>query len=290
MKHRASLSALPLLAALAADAAAQTLWCGGQEVRPFSSYTVSVGRQKGPNITLNQQLFSGSAHNAIISKGSDTESYLVIDGQIGSEAELVSETTEQAACSTPGMKPKFYSTNNRAGRIRLIPNMPLSASIKACPYRWLAAKCSRTITIGGISYTANRGYPPCTGIGGGDEVAAENVPDPNPNQQVDPGGFTAMPRTTASGATLKIRVYGKLCIRGNQLQNCTQFETGNRRRPVGIGVTCSDVHRRGYTATFVPGPNCGPPKWPSAQLKKAYNNGDSRFQPYSEWYDFTVTP
>jgi len=97
-----------------------------------------------------------------------------------------------------------------------------------------------------------------------------------------------MDRTTGSGVALKIRVYGKLCIRGNQLQNCTQFETGNRRRTVGIGVTCSDVHRRGYTATFVPGPDCGSPTWPTQALKRAYMNGDMRYKPYAEWCDFTV--
>jgi len=240
-----------------------------------------------PVVSLNQQLFSGPRHNGIISKGSDTESYLVITGLSG-EGELVTGTTEEAACGTPGMKPRFYSTDNRAGRIRLIPDQPLGTSIEACPYRWLAARCSRTITIAGISYTANRGYPPCTGIGGGDEVARENVPDPNPNQQTDPGGFVAMPRTTGSGTTFKIRVYGKLCIRGDQLQNCIQFETGNRRRTVGIGITCSDVHRRGYTATFAPGPNCGPPTWPTAALNRVYMHGGTRYAPYAGWCDCTV--
>jgi len=144
-------------------APAQTLSCDN-DVSPFSSYTVQIGTQMGPDVALNARLFSGPRHNGIISKGADTESYLVITGLPG-EGELVIGTNETQACATPGMKPKFYSTDNRAGRIRLIPDMPLRASIKACPHRWLAPKCSRTITIGGISYTANKDAPLCTGIG-----------------------------------------------------------------------------------------------------------------------------
>jgi len=54
------------------------------------------------------------------------------------------------ACVNPGKQPTFYSMHLRAGgnRPNYNPGMPLAASIKACPYRWLAAKCSRTITIG----------------------------------------------------------------------------------------------------------------------------------------------
>jgi len=60
-------------------------------------------------------------------------------------------------------------------------------------------------------------------------------------------------------------------------------------RNINVGISCNDAHRRGYTATFVPGPNCGPPTWPSQALETVYNNGDSRFPPYAEWCDFTVT-
>jgi len=110
------------------------------------------------------------------------------------------------------------------------PSRPLEASIQACPYRWIAAKCSRTITIGGISYTANRGSPPCSG-----DFNLNEDNDPA-NQQTAPTGFRTMPRTKATG-TFRIRIYGKVCEDRPGGTGCRLF------RPDGIdnagsGFTC----------------------------------------------------
>jgi len=152
------------------------------------------------------------------------------------------------------------------------PSRPLAASIQACPYRWQAAKCSRTVTVGGISHTANRGYPAC-----GDNT-----------QQTDPGGFVAMPRTTGSGATFRIRIWGKVCEDRLGGTGCRLFRNGGIDS-AGSGLTCLRAHRFGYAATFAPGPNCGPPEWPTGQMRTAYMNGDTRYPPYARWCDFTVT-
>jgi len=123
----------------------------------------------------------------------------------------------------------------------------------------------------GISYTANRGSPAC-----GDNT-----------QQTDPGGFVAMPRTTSSGATFNIRIYGKLC-RDNR-HRCAQFRPGGAIGDIGGSfVNCAHANIWGYTATFAPAANCGPPEWPTNQLRDAYNGGDMRYLPYVRWCDFAV--
>jgi len=158
------------------------------------------------------------------------------------------------------------------------PSRPLAASIQACPYRWQAAQCSRTITVGGISYTANRGYPPCSG--GGQDATS---------QQTAPSDFVAMPRTTGSGSTFRIRIWGKVCEDRPGGTGCRLFRSNNGIDSDGGGLTCVRAHRFGYTATFAPGPDCGPPEWPTGQMKTAYMNGDMRYPPYARWCEFTVT-
>jgi len=228
-------------------------------------------------------------HNGVIATGGRA-SYLAIEARMGAEGEFATGDMA-AACTNPGAKPTFYSMFFRnAGRLPVYdPTRPLAASIQACPYRWLAAKCSRTVTVGGISYTANRGAPPCTGLGGGDEMALENVPDPNPNQQTPPNGFVAMPRTTGSGTTFRIRIWGKVCEDRPGGTGCRLFRSNNGIDSDGGGLTCVRAHRFGYTATFAPGPDCGPPEWPTGQMKTAYMNGDMRYPPYARWCEFTVT-
>jgi len=199
------------------------------------------------------------------------------------------------ACADSYSSPKFYNNPDylRSGgsRPNYNPSMPFAASIKACTYRWLAAKCSRTVTrtiLGEtISFTANRGYPPCPGEGS--EPTRQTDPhtfEEQNGRQVPTSDLTRMPRTTASGATFNIRIYGKLC-RDNG-HNCAQFRPGGATGMIGSTFRCVHANRFGYTATFAPASNCGPPEWPTSQLRDAYNNGDSRFPPYARWCDFTV--
>jgi len=76
-----------------------------------------------------------------------------------------------------------------------------------------------------------------------------------------------------------VRIYGRICA-GNG--DCTNF------RPSGVEHTgdfhCAQVNSPGggYSATFAPGPNCGPAKWPTKYLR------DIGGKPYSEWCDFVV--
>jgi len=45
---------------------------------------------------------------------------------------------------------------------------------------------------------------------------------------------------------------------------------------------CSEANSGGYLATFAPGKNCGPAKWPTRYLR------DIGAPPYAEWCDFVV--
>jgi len=258
-----------VLALTALPATAQTLACS-DPINPYGSYSVQIGTQTGAAIPLGDRLFSGPAHSAIIDENNRKGS-LVIKPRGGFDAEFVEGN--EAVCATPGPKPKFYSIFTEAGRRVLDPDQPLSASIKACTYHGFR-KCEKTVTIdmpmglGLRTFTANRGYPPCT-VNGRPIGTTKSGPQPHTG-------------------TFNIRVYGKLCIRSSSLQHCFQFRQSDSRN-INIGINCSDVHRQGYTATFVPGPNCGPPTWPTTQLRDAYMNGDSRYEPYAEWCDFTVT-
>jgi len=86
-----------------------------------------------------------------------------------------------------------------------------------------------------------------------------------------------------------VRIYGKICdTSGN---NCTDFKPGRPRN-----FDCGRANRSGYTTTFAPGPNCGPKKWPSSELRDAAARGqlsggefgDDATLGYSEWCEFTV--
>ncbi len=135
----------------------------------------------------------------------------------------------------------------------------------------------------GKTFTANAGYPPCAGET--TPLTGEYTGN-TPAQQADPGGFVERDRTTGSGSTFKIRIYGKVCNRSGN-QDCMLFGPGGVDA-AGAGLSCGRVHRWGYNATFAPAANCGPPKWPTGQLRDAYNRGDMRFRPYAEYCDFEV--
>jgi len=212
--------------------------------------TVSVGTNSGTRVSISDRIVSGD-HNGVIATGGRA-TYLAIEALGGFDAEFAMGN-KAMACADPGAKPTFHSMFFRnSGRLPVYdPSRPLAASIQACPYRWQAAKCSRTVTVGGISYTANRGYPPCSG--GGQDATS---------QQTAPSDFVAMPRTTGSGSTFRIRIWGKVCEDNPGGTGCHLFRKGGGDN-AGVGLSCVRAHRFGYAATFAPGANCGPPERPT---------------------------
>jgi len=266
----------------APPAAANTLFgtCS-RALDPTPQYQVAVGNinlpgdgrqvtgsSTGRNVTIYDKIVTGN-HAAVTGNTSGTR--LQIRGRPGGTADFLWQG--ENACVEGSPRPQFYSTFNRVFEHtdHLIGNT--MHGIKACPHRWLAPKCSRTVNLGVLgTYTANKGAPPC-----GDNT-----------QQTDPGGFQVMPRTTGvpDGTTFNIRVYGKLCT-DQQSQNCRKFLPGGGTEGVGSDFICNRANRHGYTATFAPGPNCGPPEWPTQQNKDANNN--MKYPPYARWCEFTVT-
>jgi len=115
------------------------------------------------------------------------------------------------AARAGGGGPSFHSRRVNGGRSVLDPQGPVRNSIRACTHRWRPAKCSRTvsITILGetMSCTANRGAPPC-----GDNT-----------QQTDRSRDTEGNPIAAHTGTFTVRIYGKLCTRSTNTQNCHQF-------------------------------------------------------------------
>jgi len=88
-------------------------------------------------------------------------------------------------------------------------------------------------------------------------------------QRYDTGWFT-------------VRIYGRICDRSSN-PNCTGFRPTGPVTPSGhANFDCSTANREGYLATFKPGPNCGPAKWPTRYLR------DIGGPAYAEWCDFTV--
>jgi len=228
---------------------------------------VSVGTNTGSDVSINERIVFGN-HNGVVAVGGRS-TYPAME-ILDSSVQLVRGNTE-AACTNPGAR--FYSIHQRAGgtRAHYNPQGNLAASIKACHTYRGAARCSRTVDLGALgTYTANRGYPPC-----GDNT-----------QQTDPGGFVRVPRTPATG-TFNIRIYGKVCEDRPGGASCVMFRKDGVDEHSG-GLTCIRAHRFGYTATFAPGGNCGPPEWPTGQMRTAWNNGDTRYPPYARWCDFTV--
>jgi len=274
-----------VLAALMAPPAAAKVLFGGNcstALAPTPEYQVAVGNVNFPgdgrvatgsptgrNVTLNDRLVTGD-HPAVTGNASGRR--LQIQGMPGGTADFVRRGKNNCVEGSP--RPQFYSTT--FGGV-YEHTQPLGMSIKPCPYRWLAPKCSRTVNLGVLgTYTANKGAPPC-----GDNT-----------QQTDPGGFTVMPRTTGvpDGTTFNIRVYGKLCSeQGQSIHHCRKFLPSGGTEGVGASFSCLRAHLHGYTATFAPGPNCSEPEWPTQQNKDAYMAGDERYLPYARWCDFTVT-
>ena len=165
---------------------------------------------------------------------------------------------------------------------------------RACS-AWTAKKCSRTVTFMNVSYTANKGYPPCTGPT--TTVTNSNPNDPNltytentPQQQARdipedfPEDTTFIPTSTPtpraripSTGRFTVRIWGNFCYgrRGNIF--CYSLKT------VPEGILASDVAGfTGYAATFSPGYNCGPERWPTPKWRAA------GVPAYAEWCDVEV--
>ncbi len=155
-------------------------------------------------------------------------------------------------CHDPMAIPKSVSFSNTAGTYN--PRMPIAT---ACTY-WGQPKCSRTVTVRGRTYTANRGAPQCP---------------PNPQQGMD-NVPTGTPQT-ATG-TFTVRIWGKIGLAG--FSNTHSLQAGDALSH----ETAANWNEYGYHATFMPGPNCGPPRWPTPELRAA------GLPPYAEWCDFTV--
>ncbi len=144
----------------------------------------------------------------------------------------------------------------------------------ACTYLGMP-KCSRSGIFRGRRYTANRGYPPCTG-----ELQDMSMPELGPPQQ---GANNVVTETyTPHTGIFVVRIYGKVCLNGtvSGVPRCSQFGPG------GVRVTASHwlshLNLNGYRATFAPAGNCGPARWPTSEMQ-------SRGRPaYAEWCDFTI--
>jgi len=79
-----------------------------------------------------------------------------------------------------------------------------------------------------------------------------------------------------------VRLYGTICDTSLQ-PSCTSFRPSGPVTPFDDGVfECSEANSGGYLATFAPGPNCGPARWPTRYLREI------GAPPYAEWCDFVV--
>jgi len=85
-----------------------------------------------------------------------------------------------------------------------------------------------------------------------------------------------------------VRIHGKLCHTNGTY--CVDFRPGGADG--SAHRDCRQYNRAGYTATFAPGPRCGPPQWPTRALREAAARGqleEDAALGYAEWCDFTVT-
>ncbi len=127
---------------------------------------------------------------------------------------------------------------------------------------WTTRKCSRSVTFMGRTFTANRGYPPCTGDTTsltGDEYTGDT-----PAQQSAPTEFTPIARTPSNGI-FRVRVWGKVCDAGPpNLRRCWNLK--NPTPPPAFAVLANEA---GYGATFQTASHCGPASWPTPELQAA---------------------
>jgi len=77
-----------------------------------------------------------------------------------------------------------------------------------------------------------------------------------------------------------VRLYGTIC--DTDANECTSFRPNSGPVQHLDDFECSEANRNGYLATFAPGMNCGPARWPTKYLHEI------GAPPYAEWCDFTV--
>ncbi len=144
----------------------------------------------------------------------------------------------------------------------------------------------------GRTFTANRGYPACTGDttpltgeydGNTPQQQAGDIPSTyTPGTPGTPGTYTAGSTPTPiaktpSNGIFRVRIWGNVCIRGGD--SCRSFKDGAGRNLIQNPEV---VHLVGYGATFRHAYNCGPERWPSEAWRQ--RGGRS----YAEYCDVTV--
>ncbi len=146
---------------------------------------------------------------------------------------------------------------------------------RACP-TWTTRKCSRSVHFMGQTFTANKGYPPCTG----DTTPLTGAyTGDTPQQQSDPGtSFTPIDRTPSNGI-FRVRIWGKLCFSGGR--GCRSLKDLSRAE-IESEVVQESVNRNGLGDTFQHASHCGPERWPNEAWRQARGPG------YSEYCDVTV--
>ena len=190
--------------------------------------------------------------------------YLTIEALPGPDATTFGVGSSSHCAQTPGASGGVAFHNARGTYSR---GQPIAT---ACP-TWTSPKCSRSVTFMGRTFTANRGYPPCTG----DTTSLTGEYTGNtPEQQTDPDTFTPIDRTPSNGI-FRVRIWGNFCSSAGYI--CRSLKTIDE-----VTLTSDLVSRHGYAATFRPGPNCGPPRWPTPEMQAA--GGPA----YAEWCDVTV--
>ncbi len=141
---------------------------------------------------------------------------------------------------------------------------------RACP-TWRARKCSRSVTFMGRTFTANRGYPACTGE---TKPLTGEYTGNTPAQQTTVRDSIAR---TPSNGIFRVRVWGNVCINGGI--TCRSFKDGEGRNLIRNPEA---VHLAGYGATFQHASHCGPERWPSEAWRQRNGPG------YAEYCDITV--
>ncbi len=81
-----------------------------------------------------------------------------------------------------------------------------------------------------------------------------------------------------SGGQFTLRVYGKIALAGFSEVHSLQMPAPPQ------DPNTWNYNQWGYHATFRPGANCGPARWPTPELRAA------GLPPYAEWCEFVVKP
>ncbi len=135
-------------------------------------------------------------------------------------------------------------------------------------------KCSRSVTFMGRTFTANKGYPPCSEDSDDVTPLTGEYTGNTPNQQDN----SFEPTRTPSNGIFKLRIWGKVCHAATP--NTTRcWNLKDPTPPPGFAFVANEA---GYGATFWPNSNCGPRSWPTPELKAAGAPA------YAKWCDVTV--